>query len=114
MAKYSNPSFEIDLFVNGEFREVKVTLELCASGSYDEPMLEEDGAALIEVVNSKGDLIRGTCEISITELDSLSRKRLSEAIANCIYKTEENYFSEISQDLAERAADRYHDMLEDR
>lgn len=105
MAKYSNPSFEIDLFVNGEYRDVKVTLELCASGSYDEPILEEDGAASLEV--------DGT-EISIVELDSLSRKRLSEAIAKCIYQTEENYFSEISQDLAERAADSYHDMLEDR
>ena len=105
MAKYSNPSFEIELFVNGEFREVKVTLELCASGSYDEPMLEEDGAALIEVDG---------IEISIAELDSVSRKKLSEAIADRIYKTESDYFSEISQDLAERAADRYHDMLEDR
>ena len=105
MAKYSNPSFEIELFVNGEFREVKVTLELCASGSYDEPMLEEDGAALIEVDG---------IEISIAELDSVSRKKLSEAIADRIYKTEQDYFSEISQDLAERAADRYHDMLEDR
>lgn len=97
MAVYSNPSFEIDLLVGEEYKIVKVTLELTPCGTYDEPYLEEDGAALLEV--------EGT-EISVVELNSVEQSRLTARIAEEITRTESKYFTEISQDIIESEADR--------
>jgi hypothetical protein len=135
---------EIEFTFESEGGPLLVSLELYASGDYEEPMLEQDGDALIEMVHTPGvpPLIctqpkrierceshgipihhsaryERNPEYSSTSIpfDSLSlndRKSLNERIEREIEQTQENHFSEISQHLAEVAADRAYDAWKDR
>jgi hypothetical protein len=53
-------------------------------------------------------------ELLMSDLPEIEQKALHGAIDRELDKLTDAYFSEISQDLAERAADAYHDMMEDR
>jgi hypothetical protein len=109
MSPWSEPSFVFEspslASSDGTYGQILVELSCYASGSYEEPMLEQDSDPLLSL---------NGVEVRITDLPPEEQKALHGAIDRELDSLTEAYFSEISQHLAEVAADAYHDAMEDR
>lgn len=86
----------------------KVEFGCFASGSIDEPMLEVDGDVWVTAFD--------TDEASVLKnlASPEDRKLIEDRVEKELFRLEDAYAPEISQDLYERAVDHAHDTLEDR
>lgn len=80
-----------------------------ADGTYDEPMLCLDGEVGLRSLASDQWLEPSEAKLSPQDL-----KRLESRIDDELDSLTRDHSCDISQDLMERAADQYHDMMEDR
>lgn len=127
MSHWNSPQFN---FETSAGVVIRVSLELYASGTYDEPMLELDGAPLLEVLHCPSDTpdripagpgLVGTrpnpeyraSEVQAKDLPPADQKRLAAAIERCIEDTEREYADDVSQYIAENAADALYEAWKD-